>query len=59
VAETIGPLGSEIRCVVVDAARYLRRSHLFQPTIPGEVSERIAVAISWESMKSIALSGDH
>ena len=27
--------------------------------MPGAVSERIPVAISWESIKSIVLSGDH
>jgi hypothetical protein len=28
-------------------------------TTLGAVSERIPVAISWESMKAITLSGDH
>jgi hypothetical protein len=32
---------------------------LFQRTTLGAASERIPVAISWESMESIALSGDH
>src|ERR1700730_748013 len=36
-----------------------RRSFVSQPTMPGGVSERIPIAISWESIKSIALSGDH
>ena len=36
-----------------------RRSLLSQRTTLGAVSERIPVAISWESMESIALSGDH
>jgi len=36
-----------------------RRSLFSKPTMPGAVSERIPVAISWESIKSIVLSGDH
>ncbi len=36
-----------------------RRSLFSKPTMPGAVNERIPVAISWESIKSIVLSGDH
>jgi hypothetical protein len=36
-----------------------RRSLLSQRATLGAVSERIPVAISWESMKSMALSADH
>jgi hypothetical protein len=35
------------------------RSRPFQQTTLGAVSERIPVAIFWESMEFIALLGDH
>jgi hypothetical protein len=36
-----------------------RRALLSQPTMPVAVSEKIPVAIPWESIKSIVLPGDH
>jgi len=58
-AETIGPLGNEIRCVVVDAARYLQALAPVPADNPWRGQREDRGRDLLRVMKAIALSGDH